>query len=471
MQTKTNSLSLVSYLDLSQLLEVYRGNHEENRLFALKHKSLEKKPTKMLLLWAKEHRFHLTQTLNSKGFFSSLEFTTQMLLLLFFVMGVLMGLGLLSYSGTAPVNITYYLFFAMVIPLFSMMLTLFTMLSRGGVADFFSLFSLLHWIDKLMPYLPFIKKKKIFTQELLPPRLVKWMFMERLQRISLMFSIGLLLALMFVVIVKDIAFGWSTTLDISPTSFQVFISTIAMFWRDILPSTVPTLELVEMSQYFRLGEKLDTQLVENASKLGAWWKFLAIATLFYAIGMRLLFWFLTHYGYRQSLKKEFRLIKGADVLLREFKTPFVSTEAPSVEKHLEISEEINLQVENTAHRSYHTILGWNFSKDEILLANDSKEIRCSYFASIGGNSSFEEDEEEAKKASVTVLLYVKSWEPPTMDFVDFLELLIDNKKVGAVQVYPLGTVGRYYESDTKDIDVWKRKVQGLRSEKVWVIDD
>ncbi len=471
MQKKTNSLSLVSYLDLSQLLEVYRGNHEQNRLFALKHKSLENNPTKMLLLWAKEHRFYLTQTLNSKGFFSSLAFTTQMLLLTFFIMGVLMGLGLLSYSGTAPVNITYYLFFAVVIPLFSMILTLFTLLSRGGVAEFFSLFSLLHWIDKLMPYLPFIKKKKIFTQELLPPSLLKWMFMERLQRISLMFSIGLLLALMFVVIVKDIAFGWSTTLDITPSSFHEFISTLAIFWRDILPSTVPSLELVEMSQYFRLGEKLDIHLVENASKLGAWWKFLAIATLFYAIGMRLLFWFMTHYGYRQSLKKEFRLIKGADVLLREFKTPFVSTEAPSVEKHLEISEEINLQVENTAHRSYHTILGWNFSKDEILLANDSKEIKCSYFAPIGGKNSFLEDENEAKKASVTVLLYVKSWEPPTMDFVDFLELLIDNRRVGAIQVYPLGTVGRYYESDIKDIDVWKRKVQGLRSEKVWVIDD
>ncbi len=471
MQTKTNRLSLISYLDLSQLLEVYRGNHEENRLFALKHKSLEKKPTQMLLLWAKEHRFHLTQTLNSKGFFSSLEFTTKMLLSLFFVMGILTGLGLLSYSGTSPVNITYYLFFSVVIPLFSMMLTLFTMLSRGGVAEFFSIFSLLHWIDKLMPHLPFIKKKKIFTQELLPPRLVKWMFMERLQRISLMFSIGLLLALIFVVVVKDIAFGWSTTLNITPASFQMFISNIAIFWRDILPSTVPSLELIEMSQYFRLGERLDINLVENASKLGAWWKFLALSTLFYAIGMRLLFWFMTHYGYRKILKKEFRLIKGADVLLREFKTPFVSTEAPIVESHLEISEEVNLQVENTAHRSYHTIFGWNFSNDEILLANDSKEIKYSYFASVGGKNSFEEDEKEAKIASVTVLLYVKSWEPPTMDFIDFLELLINNKKVGAVQVYPLGTVGRYYESDAKDIDVWKRKVQSLRSEKVWVIDD
>ncbi|HIC78152.1 MAG TPA: hypothetical protein EYP02_03110 [Sulfurovum sp.] len=133
MQTKTNRLSITSYLDFSQLLEVYRGSHEENRIFALKHKSLEKKPIELLLLWAKEHRFHLTQTLNSKGFVSYLGKTTQLLAFIFLLMGFLTGLGLLSYSGNAPVNITYYLFFAMVVPLISMLFSLFTMFSRGGV--------------------------------------------------------------------------------------------------------------------------------------------------------------------------------------------------------------------------------------------------------------------------------------------------------------------------------------------------
>jgi hypothetical protein len=471
MQTKTNKLSITSYLDFAQLLEVYRGNHEENRLFALKYKSLDKNPIKMLLLWAKEHRFHLTQGLNSKAFVAYIGTTTQLLAFLFLLIGFLTGLGLLSYSGDAPVNITYYLFFAMVVPLLSMLLSLFTMFSRGGVAEFFSLFLSLHWLDKLVALLP-LESKKTFSKEiLLPDELTKWMMIERMQRISLLFSIGLVMALIFVVVVKDIAFGWSTTLDISATSFHSFISTIALFWKDIVPSAVPSLELIEISQYFRLGERLDKELVANANQLGAWWQFLAMATVFYAIILRFLFWIFSYYGYKKILQKELLSMDGVATLLREFNTPFVSTEATQGEKHLEIVEENNLQVQNFVRKSYQNVLGWNFSKDEILLANDSKEITCSTVASVGGSNTFLEDENEAKSISRTALLYVKSWEPPTMDFVDFLELLIENRKVDTIHIYPLGTVGRYYESDAKDISVWKRKVQGLKSEKVWIIDD
>ena len=470
MQTEPKHLSITSYLDFSQLLEVYRGSHEENRLFALKHKPFEKKPVMMLSFWLKEYRFNLTQSLNSKAFVSYLSYSTQLLAFLFLFMGFMMGLGLLSYSGTAPVNITYYLFFAMVVPLLSMLFSLFTMFSRGGVAEFFSLFLSLHWLDKLIGFLPFMNSEKTFAQEvLLSDELTKWMMIERLQRLSLLFSVGLVFSLLFVVVVKDIAFGWSTTLNITPVDFQAFISTIAILWRDIIPSAVPNLELVEMSQYFRLGERLDTELVGNASKLGGWWQFLAMATLVYAIGLRILFWFISNYGFKKRLKKEFMLL--GDTLLKEFNTPFVSTEALKREKHLAITEDSNLQVQDFVHRSYHNILGWNFSLNEILLANDSKEISSTTIASIGGNNTFLEDEDEAKKMRQTVLFYVKSWEPPTMDFVDFLELLIESKKVDGVHIYPLGTVGRYYESDAKDVTVWKRKVQGLKSKKVWVIDD
>ncbi|MCH9739879.1 MAG: DUF2868 domain-containing protein [Epsilonproteobacteria bacterium] len=469
MSSNKKKLSLSSYLDFAQLLESYQGNHEENRIFALKHKSLQNQPFSMLQLWAKENRFHVTEPFKSQNYLTHLRSVTHFLALLFLVMGFIAGLGLLSYSGEAPVNVIYYLFIAMVIPLLSMVLSLFSMLTRGEVAHFFTLFFPLHWFEKLVQLFP-SKSKKLWRETALPLELTKWMFIERMQRLSLLFSIGLLIALVFMVVVKDIAFGWSTTLNITPDSFHVALAWVGIVWQKFVPSAIPSLELVEISQYFRLGEKLDTQMIDNAHKLGAWWQFLAMTTLVYAIGLRLLFWLFTRYGYQKHLKKEFMLLEGVDALLYEFQTPFVSTEAPKVEKHLEIVQETNEQVSDKVRRAYNNILGWNFSEDEIALANDSKEIKGSYVSAVGGSNTFSEDEEEAKKASRTVLLYVKSWEPPTMDFVDFVEMLIESKKVDSVQVYPLGTVGRYYESDVKDIAVWKRKIQGLKSKKVWVID-
>ncbi len=93
-----------------------------------------------------------------------------------------------------------------------------------------------------------------------------------------------------------------------------------------------------MSHYFRLGEKLDSSMIHNADKLGAWWKFLAMSTLFYAIGLRFLFWSFTKYLLDRELEKEFLALGGVSKILNEFNRPFISTKAPKPERHLEIKE-------------------------------------------------------------------------------------------------------------------------------------
>jgi hypothetical protein len=212
-------------------------------------------------------------------------------------------------------------------------------------------------------------------------------------------------------------------------------------------------------------------MIQNADKLGAWWKFLAMATAVYAISLRFLLWIISRFGFKRQLKKEILLLDGVHKILREFKTPFVSTKALEKEIHLDIAEGGIEQISEDTYKSYNIIFGWNFLTDEITLVNDAKELRGEDIYGIGGSFSFDEDEERAEKAKGLVLIFVKSWEPPTMDFIDFLEILIDNRAVDEVQIYPLGTIGRYYKNDAKDIVVWVRKIQGLKSQKVWVIDD
>jgi len=470
MQTKNSNLSIKTYLDFSQLLELYRGDHEENRSFALKRAELLNNPIKLLLDWLNSNRFRLTEELKSKSYLSYLSRLSSILGLLFFIVGFFVGLGLLSYNGEAPVNIIYYLLIVMVVPIFSMILSLISMLTHGRVTNLLKQLFPLHWIEKLFMALPFIKRVD-FLDRPLSLELSKWLFIERIQFFSLLFSFGLLLSLLLMIIVKDIAFGWSTTLQISPELFQSILSSFGMLWEGIIPSAIPSLELVEMSQYFRLGGRIDYQMIHNADKLGAWWQFLAMTTLVYAISFRSLFWLISKYGLKRQLKKEFLSLEGVDKILKEFNTSFISTKAPKEERHLEIVEESKAQVSENSYKSYNTIFGWNFLKDEILLANDAKGIKGLSISAVGGNSSFSEDELKAEEARESVLIFVKSWEPPTMDFVDFLEMLIDNRKIDEIWIYPLGTVGRYYDNDAKDIAVWRRKIQGLKSEKVWVIDD
>lgn len=424
----------------------------------------------LLLEWSNSNQFRLTEELKSKSYLSYLSQLSSSLGVLFFIIGFFVGLGLLSYSGEAPVNIIYYLLIVIALPIFSMTLSLFSMYNSGKFANFFNNFFPLHWIEKIYLALPFTKKLDL-PETPLPPKLSKWIFMERMQLLSLIFSIGLLISLLLMVLVKDIAFSWSTTLQVSPEEFQAFLAFIAIFWDGFFSSAVPSLELVEASHFFRLGARIDYEMIHNANMLGAWWKFLAMSTIVYAIFFRFIVWLIVKYAFNRELKKELLLLDGVHKIQREFETAFVSTKAPKEEKHLEIIEETEEQVSQSSYRTYSYIFAWNFSEDEILLINDAKEIRGEFAYSLGGDYSFDEDEERVENATGMTLIYVKSWEPPTMDFIDLLEILIENGKVDEVQLYPLGTVGRYYESDATDIAVWKRKIQGLKSKKVWVIDE
>jgi len=127
------------------------------------------------------------------------------------------------------------------------------------------------------------------------------------------------------VISKDIAFGWTTTIDIDSSTFYTILSTIGVWWRDFAPSAIPSIELIDMSHFFRLGEKLNSDIIQNADKLGAWWKFLAMATLFYSIALRSVFLIFIKYLIKKELKRELMDIDGVKTLIHDFQTPYVST--------------------------------------------------------------------------------------------------------------------------------------------------
>jgi len=313
MQKNNSRITFKSYLDLAQLLKQYRGTHEENRVFALTQKS---KGLKLLDLWQDTNLYRVVDELDSAKYLHYLTLFTSLFGFLLLLFGFFTGFALLSYSGAEPVNIVYLLLVMVGLPLLSMLLTLLSLFTGNIGANFFSHFSPLYYLEKAINFLPFAKKID-FSALPFSSTLSKWIFLQRLQLFSFLFALGLFLALLLTVISKDIAFAWSSTLEVDPVVFQNVLAILATPWQSFFPSAVPSLELVEVSHYFRLGDKLDPTMIENADKLGAWWKFLAMATLTYALLLRLLFWFMMKVGFNAQLKKEVLALSGVKKLLRE----------------------------------------------------------------------------------------------------------------------------------------------------------
>ncbi|UPT77984.1 DUF2868 domain-containing protein [Sulfurovum sp. XGS-02] len=458
-------MHIKTYVNLYELLALDPATREENRAFGLTHVMLKNKPIEQLLAWVEKHQSRLKKPLLSDTFSSYLYRVTFVLVLIAFALGLLSGVALLSYSGDEPVNVIYFMAVTVFLPIFTMLLTFFAMFRTRSAENVLIHLSPAFWMEKIMGVLPGRAEEQIKGVKI-NPLLANWIIIKRSQIIVLFFSLGLLLALLGVIVTKDIAFAWSTTLHISPEEFQRFLHTIAFPWREFAASAVPSLELIEQSQYFRLGTTLDEEMIAHASDLGEWWKFLALSTLWYAIFLRFCIFILASFGLRSAIKKSLFTLHGTAQLLREINEPIISTHADRNEKVVLSGDGKYGRIVNTLDASYDGIQGWAIPHDALLVLAESRKIIAPVQCEVGGRNTLEEDTEIIFKSHGEILLFVKAWEPPTMDFVDYLSEL--TRRVDKVIVAPVGTAENHYEASPKALDVWENKLSMLSDRKVWL---
>ena len=458
-------MNIKSYLNLYQLLEGDTSTKEDRRAFGLSHVLLENKPIEQLLAWVKVHKQKLKTPLLSEMFSSYLYGISLVLVIVGFVVGLFSGIALLNYNGHAPVNVIYFMAIVIALPLFTMTLALFSMIKAHQTQSVLIHLSPSFWMEKIVALLPH-KVQEDFESIKINPLLANWIVIKRSQLIALLFSLGLLVALLLVVATKDIAFAWSTTLQVDAEAFHGFLNTLAFPWRSWFPSAVPSLELIEQSQYFRLGDKLSEDMIHHASMLGEWWKFLAFATLFYAIVLRFFMYLLSLLGLRIAMKKSLLSLKGVSTLLQDMNEPIITTHAQDTVERNDLSIEGDLQTLQKLDASYDMVQGWAMSEEQLHVLNDSMQVITPLVYDVGGTNTLEVDIEIIHKSHGEVLLYVKAWEPPTMDFIDYLEALV--KSVDKVVVVPVGIQNEQYQTERKMVDIWAKKLALLSSEKVWL---
>lgn len=456
-------MHLKSYLNLYELLKKDVSTREERRAFGLSY-GVENRPIEQVVAWANVHYNKLKSPLLSETFSSYLYGVTMTLVIIAFILGIMSGIALLSYNGHEPVNVVYFMAMVIFLPLFTMTLALLSMLRAHSSQSVLVHLSPAYWLERMMKLLPNTMQKNLETLKI-NPLLSNWIVIKRSQFIALFFSLGLLLALFTLVATKDIAFAWSTTLQITPEVFHTYLNVLAFPWKEFIPTAVPSLELIEQSQYFRLGDKLSDEMIKNASKLGEWWKFLVFSTLFYALFLRFCMYLFSIGGYCYALKKSFMSLEGVNSLLHDMNEPIISTHALR-DENVSSTVQKNMQNISKLDTSYDAVQGWAIPLSKLTVLNDSMQVITPSLFEVGGGNTLDEDSEIVHKSFGEILLYVKAWEPPTMDFLDYLDELL--KRADRVIIYPVGTQEELYQAKEKLIDIWVRKLSLVNSKKLWV---
>lgn len=259
----------------------------------------------------------------------------------------------------------------------------------------------------------------------------RWLFSFWSQLFALSFNTGVLVAAFYLISFSDLAFVWSSTLNLDSTSFHSMLNTLSWPWSMLFPSAVPSLELVEASRYYRLeGGSLGNGAVAAALavQLSQWWPFLLAAIVCYGFVPRLLTLVISWFRLRHHLRDALSLLPGAPELLARMNSPLISTAALQPEHAAPAEPTYEASVPGTAGYDLKcTVIGWSGAGGEQgVLAKQLQVlgIEAQAYLVAGGTRSTDQDGATitslGNNISEGVVVIVKAWEPPLLELLDFV---------------------------------------------------
>jgi len=140
-------------------------------------------------------------------------------------------------------------------------------------------------------------------------------------------------------------------------------------------------------------------------------------------------------------------------------------DAPVLEPSFETNDHLDIVVDKSIEEYYDAVIGWAFDREMLTIFGELEGVDAKAMYEAGGLHSLEEDQEVIDSVDGDILFYVKAWEPPTMDFIDFLTAL-SQKKSRVITLYPLGTVEQDYRAADDAFEIWAQKVDKLKAANI-----
>jgi len=381
------------------------------------------------------------------------------------VAGLFVGWGaaavVLRYDGSQPVNIIHFLAVFVVLQLVTLVFFGISMLPPAvtrflpgmtTVQEGVGLLSpgrLQHLMNRFLPQAYRDTTASLVGKGLAHHRLYgkvdRWVVVHSSQFFACCFNLGALASCLYLVTFSDLAFSWSTTLQLDATDFKRWTDILSAPWAPFFADARPSLELIERTRYFRLNEGTFPTSVTPAG-LGGWWPFLVMCLAVYGLLPRLVTLLATQLRLRSVTRRTFLHLPGVADLLVRLNTELVETQAAEPETgggpRREGSGTPVGQGKLTGQAA--EVVNWAAAADDPdslrIRLREVDEIEVGGWHEAGGATAPAVDEQViAATRGSSVMILVKGWEPPMEDFLDFLRAL---RRSGdpqrALHVTPLG---------------------------------
>ena len=275
------------------------------------------------------------------------------------------------------------------------------------------------------------------------------------QLFAIGFNVGLLGATLFKVVTADIAFGWQSTLQLSPAAVHDLVAKIALPWSWLVQgdAAFPSLTQIEGSRII-LKEGIYNL---SSPDLASWWPFLCFAVLVYGLLPRLLLLFgAVALQSRCLARLDFRQAAYERLFLR-MRTPQVSTRGRAVSG----AGEAESRSGATAGEAVSVREGGSAAGNLLVMIPDEIYDSCrpgeiEAVVHSGGNSitdivrvnqGYEADREvlaalrrRQDREAADILIVQEAWQPPILEYLDFIRQV--RAAVGPAACIRIGLIGK-----------------------------
>lgn len=403
------------------------------------------------------------------------------------VLGIVLGAAVagmaLGYDGRYPVNLFTLLGVLVVLPLVMLVFTL--LLIPGRIPGLSALQAVAAgmnlgrwmgaWLDRFLG-------SDLFAPGLLGSggvsKFSRWQLVVFSQWLALGYFAGATVVALLRVTFSDLAFGWSTTLDMDPALVYAWVAGLSAPWASWLPQAAPDAALVEASRYFRLEE--GRMPLARVERLGGWWPFVLMTMLVYGALPRLVLMLIAVWRLRRATQALVLDDPEVTALLDRLDTPLVGLGGDAEEEVLAADREgLPVAPLERVPAEGLVLMIWNRAlppdrAQAWLIANLGAEP-----AGVVELGILQGEEEQRRLLQSTrqrldtgvrrVILLTKGWEPPLLEFVDFLGLVRD--ELGgdcSITVVPVDVTGEGVRAEERD--VWARALGRVRDPRLYVLE-
>ncbi|WP_428244269.1 DUF2868 domain-containing protein [Gynuella sp.] len=348
-----------------------------------------------------------------------------------FVFGIMTMTGLLSYSGSAPINLIYLLLVYGPLQWLLMVLALLSVSLQGkGLA-------VTRWLSG-----------QKFLQTF-PAFFYRWLLFWLNQWLSLSFLLGSLAAFLLLLVSQDLAFGWSTTIAFAPEHITDVLHILSTPWASWWPQATISPELVSGTQFFRLQ---GVQGNYDATLFGQWWTFILAFILTYNLLPRGLLLLLSQL--MMITRVNALLYQDAEVfqLIDDLKPVVVETGSHR-DAHYQTASEPKTRVSHGGYEPDAALLLWGLSAEDLkhlhLYERCQKAIQLTDHLDVSTQTKF--------------TLMVPGWEPPIAELTDLLERF----PAASVQLLLMPLGQQLDEADIASWQMFSDSLQQIERLSVW----